>query len=271
MWSLIEHDTSAHGQFVAHARPVHELVVVPGVDHAELAQLAVFDDFANLSNRRIEAMRVTAEQFDAVLFRRFVHGVAFGQSHRHGFFNDDVFTVFRRRNRMLGVKRVGRGDVDCIHVGAAAQIFDGLVALAVVGLAKFRDGVGSRIRRRRDLDKRQLGQRRQNLRAGDTEPGDTHTKNLRQILALASASRDLAYSFQSSSLRIMSEITKKCGKRLSAVLRMTCGGSFPACTSLIARSIIFRAETMTLSEETRCSSLRSWMAPWLAVAKASCA
>src|SRR5258705_4723192 len=49
---LIEHYAAAHGQFVFHARAVHELVVVPSIDHAELAELAALDDFPDLSDRR---------------------------------------------------------------------------------------------------------------------------------------------------------------------------------------------------------------------------
>src|SRR6185437_1081839 len=88
MRSLVEHDPAAHRQLVAHARPVHEFVVVPAIDHAELAQLAALDDFTHFTNRPIEAMCMTTEKLHAIFFRRLVHGVAFRQRHRHGFFDD---------------------------------------------------------------------------------------------------------------------------------------------------------------------------------------
>src|SRR5262245_12228305 len=37
MWSLVQDDTAAGGQLMPHPRPVHEFVVVPGIDHAKLA------------------------------------------------------------------------------------------------------------------------------------------------------------------------------------------------------------------------------------------
>ena len=60
MRPLIEHYAAAHGQFVFHARAVHELVVIPSIDHAELAEIAALDNFADLSDRWIEAVRVAA-------------------------------------------------------------------------------------------------------------------------------------------------------------------------------------------------------------------
>src|ERR1043166_9618491 len=62
---LIQHDAMAHRELVLPARAVHELVVVPRVDHAQLAELAAGHDLANFPDRRVEAVRMAAEELDA--------------------------------------------------------------------------------------------------------------------------------------------------------------------------------------------------------------
>src|SRR5580765_2880815 len=169
--SLIEHYAATHGQFVSHARTVHELVVVPSMDHAELAELAALDNFSDLSDRRIEAMRVAAQQLHAIFFRRFVHSVALRDRRRHRLFDDHVLAAFGGRDHMLGVQRVWRGDVNRVDVGAFAHRFDAYECFTAVSLAKFGQRVGARVRGGGNLDIGQCGDRRHDLRARHAEAG----------------------------------------------------------------------------------------------------
>src|SRR6516162_3908413 len=47
MRSLVQHHAAAGCQLMLHPRPVHEFVVVPGIDHAKFAELAAVDDLAH--------------------------------------------------------------------------------------------------------------------------------------------------------------------------------------------------------------------------------
>src|SRR5262249_33209087 len=77
MRSLIQHHASARRQFMLHARPVHEFIVVPRIDHANSSQLAAFDNLAYFANRRIKAMGVATKKLYTVLFRSRIHGFTF--------------------------------------------------------------------------------------------------------------------------------------------------------------------------------------------------
>jgi hypothetical protein len=165
VWPLVENNATSHGQLMLHARPVHEFVIVPSVNHAESSELTAFHDFTNLTDGRIETMGVAAQELDSISLRRFVHRITFGQSHRHRFFDDDVFLVPGRGDRMLGVQGTGGGDVEGVHVGAGAEIFDGGVSLGTILIAKLRHCVRAGIRGGCDFYEGQLGNRRQDLRA----------------------------------------------------------------------------------------------------------
>src|SRR3970040_335109 len=106
------------------------------------------------------------------------------------------------------------------------------MALAAISLAEFGQRVSAGVRRRGDIDVWQVRDRRQDLGARNAEAGDTETKWPGQLFALASFSRVFVYSFQSPPPGTISEITRNCGNRFSALLLITCGGSFPSCTSL---------------------------------------
>ncbi len=136
MRPLIQHDASACRQLMFHARPVHELVVVPRVDHAKLAQLAALDDLTDFADRRIKAVRVAAKKLYAVFFSRRVHGLALFERERHGLFYDDVFFVLGRSNRVLRMELIGRRNVNKVDIGTLAHFIDRRENLAMVLFAK---------------------------------------------------------------------------------------------------------------------------------------
>ena len=155
MWPLVQDDAAAGSELMLHSRPVHELVIVPGIDHTQLAEFAALHDFPDLADRGIKTVGVTAQKIDAVFFRRPIHGFAFIDGQRHGLFDDHVLFVVGGGNGMLGVKVIRRRHVDRVHVRTGAHRFDAGERLAFVRFPELRQCVGARIRGCGNLDKRQ--------------------------------------------------------------------------------------------------------------------
>ena len=104
-------------QLVRHPRPVHPVRVLPAVDHAELAELTTLRHRRYGSDRRRHAARMAAHQLDAVSLSCLIHRLRLLDRDCEGFEDDDVLSVLRRDNRVLGVQVVGRGDPDDVDVG----------------------------------------------------------------------------------------------------------------------------------------------------------
>jgi hypothetical protein len=154
MRTLIQHDPVARVQVLVGVGPNHEIVIVPRLDHAETAKPPALDNLAHFSDRRIETVRMAAEELDAVLFRRRVHRFAFVDRERHRLLDDHVFAVLGGGDRVAGVHLVRRGDVNRVDVGALHQLFQSLVNLAAEFFAEFFPRARARIGRGRDADLR---------------------------------------------------------------------------------------------------------------------
>ena len=63
-------------------------------------------------------------EFDAILFRGGDHPVAIFQRQRHRLLDHHMLARLQRRDRMLGVKRIGRGNVDRIQFLQRTQGLD---------------------------------------------------------------------------------------------------------------------------------------------------
>ena len=82
-------------------------------------------------------MSMAAEKLHTIFFRGLVHGVAFRQGHRHGFFDNDVFSAARRGDRVLSVQGIGCGDVNCVNTRLFAHGLNARVCFAVVNCTEF--------------------------------------------------------------------------------------------------------------------------------------
>jgi broad-specificity NMP kinase len=147
MRHLVQYKSTRRRQVFIGKSTVHELVVIPGIDHAELAKFAAAHDRAHLAYRRVEAMGMSAEELDTMLLRRVVHSLGVVQTQRHRLFDDDVLLVLRRDDRMLRVQFRRRGDIDGVDIGALAELFDAVVGFGVeIGAEAIEGGGALRIR-----------------------------------------------------------------------------------------------------------------------------
>src|SRR5688572_25177360 len=170
MRGLVEHGAAA-ARGVELLRPARTVKVVGEVergDHAQLAELPAFYQFPRTSYRGIKTVTMTHHELHTRLARRVDHAPALLEAERHRLLDQDVLAVLRREAGMLGVELVGRGDIDDVDVGGAAQSFDRLEESAL-------EGGFPRIRRARELDPR-VGEGGRHHLERPSEPGHPYSE-----------------------------------------------------------------------------------------------
>jgi hypothetical protein len=124
--ALAEHDAGAllGVDLVRHQRTDQPVVVVPGLDVDDPAELARADDLAHPADRRVVDLGMALHVFHAVLLDRLDHRLALVERHRHRLFADHVLAALRGMDGVLGMQRVRRRHPDRVHLRAVAHRLD---------------------------------------------------------------------------------------------------------------------------------------------------
>ena len=122
-------------EFFRPARSVQIVSVVDGVDHAHGAIGAALHQRSQPLHRRIERMRMTDDEMNFRSARRRDNRRAIRERQRQGLFDQQVFAVAGREQRMLRMKLMWRCNIDRVDSGIGAEFLGRGVGFA----AKIRD------------------------------------------------------------------------------------------------------------------------------------
>ena len=112
------------------ARPVQEIRVIEGLDHADPADIAAVDQRPRLRDRRVETVARPNDQGDAGPLAGLDHGLAIGQGNGERFLDQHILAGRRGGHDLFGMQPVRRCDIDRFQAGMGQQTVEIGVAAA---------------------------------------------------------------------------------------------------------------------------------------------
>ena len=132
----------------------------------------------HLPDGGIQAVGMPAQELDAVLLGRGIHGFALVDGQGHGLLDNDVLAVLRRDDAVARVEFMWRGHVDGVHVRALAQGLHAVIRLSAEFFPKPMEGRVAEVRCSRHLDQRKGRDVRQHTGGRLAQTGKTQSQHL---------------------------------------------------------------------------------------------